>query len=58
MTGFHVPGWMLQPDMTMVFQKNYKIQAEKYKNSFGKEEKESHLKAVDEILKYINSQLQ
>jgi len=37
---------------------DYKIQALKYKTIFSEEEKESHLKAADEIIEYINNQLQ
>jgi len=36
---------------------NYKKQAEKYKNIFGKEENKSHIKAANEILSYIDNQL-
>ena len=37
---------------------DFKKQAAKYKTIFSKEEKESHLKAADEIFNHINNQLQ
>jgi len=42
---------------SLIADPNYKKQAEKYKNIFSEEEKESHIKAADEIFSYIENQL-
>ncbi len=40
----------------LISDSKYKKQALKYKSIFSEEEKTSHLKAADEILRYIDKQ--